>query len=509
MAGAAGLGVARLDFKVPHYPPRGGAESFLRRTASNNLIRFPVGEPILQAAGVAMADAKLSTKELTGLNDRLNGHLEIIGRCTAPSKKYGRLLLASPPESRYPYVYPRDSSCAVQLFRRLAGSRKDYECADRAFTLMESVARFMRDVQAEDGSWGQRYSLDGENKSIYKQEDNVAHGIALLCNYLLAAQRAKRSVEDAASFIEAIDRGLHYAGRNLYQRELNLFESTTSIHESAMEEGYTCWVNYSFLYAYSLADEVSRAIGGGQALCKSHMGFRKQFLHSVSELFLTGDGDRFVRRITPQGSPDLRPDFTLLSPFYYGFLHYAEAIDQSVRYLEKQLWDPELGMIMRYLPFNRDFATHVHAGNGPWLQYTAVLAQYHFWNGDTGRGDELLAMIDSYRNEKGEIPEHLSTCARFELFLENEWKSGMDFAKEFDKSILLDDVDFDEILEEANNMARSYRETGSQCMIRDDAAAEGGYIQFASPLMWSHAEYARALLVRAGDWWKLESRSGS
>lgn len=51
-------------------------------------------------------------------------------------------------------------------------------------------------------------------------------------------------------------------------------------------------------------------------------------------------------------------------------------------------------------------------------------------------------------------------------------------------------------------MARPYEETGSKCMIVDNTSAEGGYIQFATPLMWSHAEYARALLMREKDWWK-------
>lgn len=178
-------------------------------------------------------------------------------------------------------------------------------------------------------------------------------------------------------------------------------------------------------------------------------------------------------------------------------------MENSVLYIEKQLWDPELGMIMRYLPFYKDFSTHVHAGNGPWLQYTAVLAQFHYWNGNTGRGDELLKLIDSYKNEKGEIPEHLSTCRRFEEFMEREWKTGIDFEKEFYKPILLDDVDFNTILEEANNMHKSYYETGSSCIFRNEASSEGGYIQFATPLMWSHVEYARALLIKAGDWWKI------
>ena len=53
-------------------------------------------------------------------------------------------------------------------------------------------------------------------------------------------------------------------------------------------------------------------------------------------------------------------------------------------------------------------------------------------------------------------------------------------------------------------MARSYQETGNKCMFGDSSSAEGGYIQFATPLMWSHVEYARALLVRAKDWWKIQ-----
>lgn len=441
------------------------------------------------------------TKELTKLNDQLNEQMDIILRCTIENKKYGRLLLASPPSSRYPYVYPRDTNCAVQLMRRLAGSPNDYDCREQAFVIMKSMAYFMKDCISSEGSWGQRYSLEGEDKSLYKQEDNVAHGIAIICNYLLAARKLKREVKDMDDFFVCINKALDYSYTELYEKELNLFYSTTAIHESAMEEGYTCWVNFSFLYAYSLANEVATKKDKKNIIRSEFLNFRHQFLYSVSELFI--GNNRYIRRTAPDGTRDMRPDFTLLSPFYFGFLHYKTQMDNSVLYLEKQLWDPELGMIMRYLPFYKDFSTHVHAGNGPWLQYTAVLAQYHYWNGNISRGDELLGMIDSYKNEKGEIPEHLSTCQRFEDFMEREWNPGIDFQKEFYKPILLDNVEFDKILEEANNMHKSYEETGSSCIIRDNTSAEGGYIQFAAPLMWSHAEYARALLLRAGDWWKI------
>jgi len=442
-----------------------------------------------------------SDKELSQLNDELSHHLQIILRCTVPSKKYGRLLLASSPESRYPYIYPRDTSCAVQWLRRVAGSPLGYESGPQAFELMKSIAHFMKDVCSESGKWGQRYSLEGEDKSIYRQEDNVAHGISILCNYLLAARRLKKEIDDLEGFLSCVDRALSYSADHLYHKELNLFYSTTAIHESLLEEGYTCWVNFSFLYAYSLADEVASEMDQAGIISRSHLNFRTHFLYSVSELFMSGQ--RYVRRIDPKGNMDMRPDFTLLSPFYYGFWHYKTELTNSVRFLEKQLNDPEFGMIMRYLPFHNDFATHVHAGNGPWLQYTAILAQFHFWCGNTKQGDKLLQLIDQHKNENGEIPEHLSTCRRFEEFRKREWQTGRDFDKEFHKPILLDGCKFDNILEEANNMARSYEQTGSRCMVRDDTSSEGGYIQFAAPLMWTHVEYARALMFRVKDWWKI------
>jgi hypothetical protein len=186
------------------------------------------------------------------LNGKLSHHLDAILKCSVPSEKYGRLLLASPPDTRYPYIYPRDVSCAVQLFRRLAGSPDQFDAATPAFELMESMAHFLKDVQAADGSWVQRYNVAGEPRAIYKQEDNVAHGIAILCNYLLAACRLEKDVADLENLLASINRALEHSIANFYQKELNLFHSTTAIHESTMEEGYTCWVNFSFLYAFSL-----------------------------------------------------------------------------------------------------------------------------------------------------------------------------------------------------------------------------------------------------------------
>ena len=441
---------------------------------------------------------------IDSLNEKLKLDFSIIERCTVNLKKYGPILLSSPPDKRYPYFYPRDVACATQLLRRLSISR--YEVKEQAFILLKASANFIKDIQREDGYWGQRYALNGVDKSIYKQEDNIAHGIAICSNYLLAALERREKIEELESFLNVINKALEYAFSNCYRKELHLFYSMTSIHESSLERGFTLWVNYTYLYAYSLAEEVAIKLDKSKIISPEHLKFKQHFRYSIEKLFIWGD--RYIRRFTSDGQVDIRPDFTLLTPFYYGFGSMSSPLlKKSVGFLEQQLWDPELGMIMRYLPFEGDFATHTHAGNGPWLQYTGILAQYHYWYGDTARGDELLNMIDRYRNDSYEIPEHLSTCKRFEDFMEREWQTGIDFAKEFDKEILLDNVTFDNILEEANNMRRAYTETDQKCVLQHTNYSEGGYTFFCLPLMWSHVEYARALMIREKDWWKILSET--
>ncbi len=80
--------------------------------------------------------------------------------------------------------------------------------------------------------------------------------------------------------------------------------------------------------------------------------------------------------------------------------------------------------------------------------------------------------------------------------MESEWKTGTDFTKEFDRHILLDNLDFDKILEETNNMQKAYQLVAEKCMIPDATMEEGGYVIFATPLMWSHVEYVKALLYK-------------
>jgi GH15 family glucan-1,4-alpha-glucosidase len=149
-------------------------------------------------------------------------------------------------------------------------------------------------------------------------------------------------------------------------------------------------------------------------------------------------------------------------------------------------------MLQRYLPFIEDPHTHIHAGNGPWLQYTSMLAQYYYFTGNLEKGDKIISIIDEYASREGYLCEHLTTAERFYEFKRLEWLPGNDFDKEFALDILVPGITYDLIVEELNHMKNAYDEIDRKIMTQKDDK----YLTFALPLMWSHAEYAMALMMR-------------
>ena len=433
--------------------------------------------------------------DFNAINSDLKFHFDMIKSCSIKRKDGRVVLLATRPDSRYPFFYPRDGACAARLFRKYAIS--DLSCRKEAYQLLEQMAYFLKETQRIDGYWGQRYSVAGEDEAIYKQEDNIAHAIATICNYLLTAHELGEKIVDLEGFLDSINRGCNYALKNYYRNEIHLFFSTTSIHESALEQGFTCWVNFAYLYSLTLVFRVCEEMDLHRLISNEALDILCPFKNNLFELM--SENGRFIRRISADGRPDYRPDVTLISPFYFGFIskEIEAIVENSMNIVEKQLWDPELGLLQRYLPFAEDPDVHIHAGNGAWLHFSATLAQYYYYKKETEKGDMTLSLINRFKNKEGGLPEHISTLKRFREFLKNEWDTGLDFEKEFDQSILLDDIKFDKILKEAQKMYSSYIEVENSTLHKDKNMMGGGYIRFCTPLMWSHVEYSKALLARS------------
>ena len=389
--------------------------------------------------------------------------------------------LATPPGARYPYVYPRDLAAMARAFDRIG----DHAGLPTG-ALLHGAAAFLLGCQGLDGSWGQRYDLDAREQSIYRQEDNTAHAVAAIARHVRHHRRDGRPAPLEAECFEAIQRGLASARTSVYRKGINLYYSTTSIHESAIERGYTLWTNGAYRDAYRLATEAARLAKWPDVPLASWEDQQRRLEENIHRHFVQ-DG-QWIRALTATGRFDRRPDVTLLSPHYFQFEHLdPKASDQSADRAERELWDPDLGLLQRYLPFREDPHIHQHAGNGPWLAYTAWLAQRHAARGNHAHARALLDRIERFATADGNLPEHVSTRERFLDFMQNEWETGLDFRKEFDPDILLPAVQFTTILEEANRMRDAYLRAGEEA-----ARAGDGVIRFAAPLAWTHAEVAVA-----------------
>lgn len=387
--------------------------------------------------------------------------------------------LATPPGARYPYVYPRDLAAVARAFDRIDAK------GTASARMLEGAAVFLLATQGLDGSWGQRYDLDAKDQSIYLQEDNTAHAIAVLARHVRHHRKEGSPAPHEAEILEAIRRGLACARSGIYRKGINLYYSTTSIHESAIERGYTLWTNGAYRDALRLAVEAARLTGDDANGAKWQA--QQQRLDENIRRHFVQDG-QWIRALTAEGRFDRRPDVVLLSPYYFQFEHLAPGeSDASAERVERELWDPDLGLLQRYLPFREDPHVHLHAGNGPWLAYTAWLAQRHAKQGRAKRAEEILTLIETFATPDGGLPEHASTRERFQDFMANEWEPGLDFRKEFDPEILLPHVGFTRILEEANRMRDAYDSAA-----REAERAGDGVIRFATPLGWTHAEVAVA-----------------
>jgi GH15 family glucan-1,4-alpha-glucosidase len=155
-----------------------------------------------------------------------------------------------------------------------------------------------------------------------------------------------------------------------------------------------------------------------------------------------------------------------------------------------ELWDPDLGLLQRYLPFAEDPGVHVHAGNGPWLAYSAIYAGYLAKTRRADEAERVLRLVAARATPEGALPEHLSTRERFFDWWDREWETGVDFQKEFAKDILLPGVGFSRVVEELSHMRAEYERLRTHLDTTTD-----DIIRFATPLLWSHAEFLLALFA--------------
>lgn len=420
---------------------------------------------------------------------RVEAHLERVRRC---EREWRGLPVptATPDGERYPLVYPRDTAVITRAYERL--DELGGAPSGHVSNALRGAAAFMHATQDEHGLWGQRYDLDARDRSIYPQEDGPAHAVSILARHVLRERKedAPSPIEDEA--LDAITRAVRGVREHLWRKDVGLVHSMTSIHESRLERGFTLWTNCAYVealrQAHHAADQAGRT--DRAAACRELLEALEE---GVRERLVPDGG--FVRRLTDDLEPDPRPDITLLAPSYFGVEDLApEAEAAAAERAERELWDPDLGLLERYPADEEDMGIHLHGGNGPYLSFSNWLAQRHADHGDRERAREILDLIAKYATRDGDLPEHVATREAFDRFVRESWRTGLDFRKEFDDEVLREDVPVSDLLAEGARMTQAYAHAA-----RTAEDAGDGVIRLAAPHAWTHAEFAVTLCLLNGE----------
>ncbi len=351
--------------------------------------------------------------------------------------------LPNPRDGKYLYIYTRDFAVCIKMLCEV----RDYATAKRA-------CRFMASLQSSSGAWVQRYDISGEEKQEVKQEDSTPLAIWAIMNYI----KNSNDIQLRNEVMPIISLGIEHMLRNTIHSSCYLAITHSSIHETAINEGFEMWNTCAHACALILAGE--------QYNNEMWIQTGKRIQKAIG-IFLTYEG-RFIRKLKKNGEPDLRYDMNLMSPFYFGLFAYDNLfVRNSVQAIEDALKYPILGGYTRYITFSIEEMSDFQ---GAWFFYTAWMAQYYFVSGNRERGDEVLSWI--FKHSKNMfLPELIITPNSFE---------------QFEATVMLK-------LKTLKNRKHRKRSLNEVANLRAQFKQGKEILYSAMPLLWAHVEMLRAL----------------
>lgn len=370
---------------------------------------------------------------------------------------------ASPPGTRYPFIYPRDHSICI-LGAVSANLLKE----------AKHGLEFMLAAQKPSGEFSQRYDVDG-NDTSYKDLQIDGNGLILyaLNQYLKATGGLfYDSLADRAfcnQYWEAIEKAVEFILINK-NNEVGLIHTINSIHEyPAYEHGFEIYANCTCCAGLFGAVEIGEALGKDVDEWKQQA---QQIRLAILERLYSPRRRSFIKCIRvkykssePIGydafaSSVIDVDAVEYSPAHFGLIDEHDLRNvKTVKRIHEKLWDKELGGLNRYPElWNRN-----NGGYGPWCHFTCQLSNHYTAIGDQDMAEKYLWWVVEMAHDHM-LPEHISTVERFEMWLE-------DYSN-----------------------ARILRDSKLTMIehVRSHPKWKEGFAYVTMPLIWPHAEFIRA-----------------
>ncbi len=370
---------------------------------------------------------------------------------------------ASPPGTRYPFIYPRDHS--IDILGAIAGGLMDEA---------KKGLEFMLNAQKPSGEFSQRYDVDG-NDASYKDLQIDGNGLVLfaLGKYFEATGGSFFEEMADKDFVlkhwETIEKSVEFILMNKNE-EVDLIHTVNSIHEyPAYEHGFEIYANSACCAGIFAAVQMGQAIDKDMSRWESEAEIIKE---AILTRMYSPRRRSFIKciRVKDKSSNPIGYDAFASAVIDVDAVEYApayfELIDKhdiknlaTVKRIHENLWDKEIGGLNRY----PELWGRNNGGYGPWCHFTCQLANHYTAIDNQDMAEMYLGWVVEMAHNYL-LPEHISTIDRFEMWLED-----------YTNAKILRDSKLTMIENTRNHPKWKY-----------------GLAYVTIPLIWPHAEYIRA-----------------
>ncbi|HUI00181.1 MAG TPA: hypothetical protein VLX56_00965 [Nitrososphaerales archaeon] len=353
-------------------------------------------------------------------------------------------LLATPLDDAYPFVYPRDASFMAMALNM-------HGLYDRS----KSFFSFLSKVRRPNGEVYQRY-----NKGYpFVSQEGEADVTPIVIQGIYDTYAASNDLSFLERSWEMVARGAAFVLSNI-NGQSGLVHTMRSIHETRiLEEGFELWANCASVKGLLDASRAASALGR-EEVAETWLAHGKALWDRAQERLFDPDKGLFIKNLRKDGARVTAPDVSLLAPFYFGLSNDGTTLRRTIRHLKKTLWNEEVGGLNRFRDFEIVDDWHWYTGGteASWPLFTLWLARLCRRAGDPDTADECLDFVMRSANQDGDLPEKVAPMRGY-----TEWK---DHETGYNERVI-------------NGVAKAEKSSTSI----------PGYIPWACPLGWSHAEY--------------------
>jgi len=244
--------------------------------------------------------------------------------------------------------------------------------------------------------------------------------------------------------------------------DTGLVQTNCSVHENqSLEEGFEIWANSASVKGLLHASIIAANLGHHE-LSHDWSAEARRLWRRIRERLYDQKSGLFLKNLRTDGTLVDAPDVAQLAPFYFGLCQDDEILKRTLRHLRETLWNAKIGGLNRFRDFEvvKDWHWYTGGTGASWPLFTLWMARFYRRVGDVASMESCLRFIRAASTPDLEIPEKVAPMKGYLEWRENE-------------------VEYNERVTNGINRAESI------------PLSTPGYVAWACPLGWSHAEYLR------------------